>query len=60
MLHRGFREGGDVMSLKENVSAKFADITQLPRDRIQLDSDLFDVYNLDSVKALKLISDIEV
>lgn len=48
------------MTLVKTIATRFAEIIQVPINAIDLDKDIYDVYNLDSVQALKLISDIEV
>ena len=48
------------MALADEIVARFADIIKVPKETVDLDKDLVDVYNIDSVKALRLISDVEV
>ena len=48
------------MNVEETVKNRFATIVGLPVQQIDLDADLRNVYGIDSVKALKLISEVEV
>ena len=48
------------MNVEEIVKNRFAAIVGLPVDEIDTDADLRDQYGIDSVKALKLISEVEV
>lgn len=49
-----------VSTVKQTVCNCFAAITEVPADTLDLDANIFEVYGLDSMNALKLISDIEV
>lgn len=48
------------MVVRDVVGERFAGISGIPQQLVDPDANLFEVYALDSVKALKLISDIEV
>ena len=48
------------MNVEELVKNRFAAIAGLPVAEIDPDADLRDRYGIDSVKALKLISEVEV
>lgn len=49
-----------VSSVETTVCNCFAAIAAVPVANLEMDADLFEVYGLDSIRALKLISDIEV
>ncbi len=42
------------------VRSRFAAIMGVPAENLQMDANLSDVYGLDSIRALKLISEVEV
>ena len=48
------------MNVEAIVKSRFATIVGLPVQQIDFDADLRDQYGIDSVKALKLISEVEV
>jgi len=48
------------MNVEETVKSRFATIVGLPVQQIDFDADLRNEYGIDSVKALKLISEVEV
>ena len=48
------------MALEEKVRSQFASIAKMNENEIMMDANLFKQYGLDSLKAIKLISDIEV
>lgn len=53
-------ESVELVNIEETVKARFANIARVPADKLDMEADLFKHYGLDSIKALKLISDIEV
>jgi acyl carrier protein len=48
------------MVVEERVRSYFADVAKIEENEIDLEANLFTDYGLDSVKAIKIISDIEV
>jgi len=46
--------------LETNVCSRFSEIVRVPVDQVDPAASLFDAYHLDSVRALKLISSLEV
>lgn len=48
------------MQVEERVKSYFKDIANLEEEEIDMNANLFDQYGLDSIKAIKIISDIEV
>lgn len=49
-----------MINLEETIKSQFKSICKIDDDEINMNANLFDVYGLDSMKAIKLISDIEV
>lgn len=49
-----------VPQVEETVRAHFAAMVDLPPEELDMQANLFEVYGLDSIRALKLISDVEV
>jgi acyl carrier protein len=47
-------------TIEQTVWSRFSTIAGIPVDELDGDQHLFEVYGLSSIKALKLISDIEV
>lgn len=47
-------------AIEQTVWSRFSTIAGIPVEELDGDQHLFDVYGLNSIKALKLISDIEV
>jgi acyl carrier protein len=50
----------ETTNVEEIVTQRFAEIMNLPAEKLNLDADLFAEYGLTSVNALKLISQVEV
>jgi acyl carrier protein len=46
--------------IEQTVWSRFSVIAGIPIDQLEGDKHLFEVYGLDSIQALKLISDMEV
>jgi acyl carrier protein len=46
--------------IEQTVWSRFSVIAGIPIEELEGDKHLFDVYGLDSIRALKLISDVEV
>jgi acyl carrier protein len=47
-------------TVEKTVCDRFAAIAEMPAENLDLNAHLVEVYGLDSIRALKLISDIEV
>lgn len=50
----------DSSVIEQTVWSRFSAIASIPIAELEGDKHLFDVYGLDSIRALKLISDMEV
>ncbi len=48
------------MTIEEKIKSQFAPIAKVNEDEINMDANLFTQYGIDSLKAVKLISDVEV
>jgi acyl carrier protein len=48
------------MEVEKKVKMYFKDIANIEDEEIKMEANLFDDYGLDSIKAVKIISDIEV
>ena len=48
------------MEIEKKVRMYFKDIANIPEDEVDMNANLFEEYGLDSIKAVKIISDIEV
>jgi acyl carrier protein len=47
-------------NLEQIIKTLFAKIQKLPVEEVDMDADLFEVYGVDSLRAVKLLSSLEV